>query len=391
MSIIKLIPVGLSDIPALEHWFEEMASKGLHLEDCLQWIAYFKPGPPAQVRYRLEPIDKFQVSPTPEQEQLELYKESGWHYVNTVWRCYYAFVADDPSAPELHTDPKIQSMTLTRLINRTSASTLRFFFSSFLPAVFYLFSLSVFPVFWAAALYLRPTLFVLSVFLAPIPFFVLLHRLIGLRRLQRQLEQGIAPEYKPGKPWFPLLFKVHLALSLVVFLLWGWGYINNWEKDGKLEELVPFPLLTLQQVEQDENLKLEPMHHVKAMHVTIGSFVEHTWYDLAPESYTVHQINYDVGDLKIEWFDLLIPSTAQPITQDLFILKTAPEYQDKRFSTTWTVTPISHSDTDLILSAAKEDGWLVCAAKGDKVVLVEYTGTQNISSCLDSLVAMVTQ
>lgn len=391
MSVMKLLPVGLNDIPALEHWFEEMAAKGLHLEDCLQWIAYFKPGSPAKVRYRLEPIDKFQVSPKPKQEQIDLYEESGWHYVNTVWRCYYAFVADDPSAPELHTDPKIQSLTLTKLIHRTSATTLRFFCCSFLPAVFYLFSLSVFPVFWAAALYLRPTLFVLSVLLAPVPFFMLLHRLLGLRRAQKQLQQGIPLQYTPSKPWFPLLFKVHLSLSLVVLLLWCWGYINTWEKGGNLDELVPFPLLTLQQVEQDEALELEPMHHVKAMNVTIGSFVEHNWHDLAPESYTVHQVNYDVGNLKIEWFDLLFPSTAQPIARDLFSFKTGPEYQDERYPTHWTAATISHGETDLILSAEKEDGWLVCAAKDDKVVLVEYTGTQEVASCLDELVLMISK
>ena len=131
MSVIKLLPVGLNDIPALEHWFEEMAAKGLHLEDCLQWIAYFKSGPPARVRYRLEPIDKFQISPHPKQAQLDLYEESGWHYVNTVWRFYYAFAATDPDAPELHTDPKIQSMTLTKLIHRVSGTTARFFFLNF--------------------------------------------------------------------------------------------------------------------------------------------------------------------------------------------------------------------------------------------------------------------
>ena len=96
-----------------------MAAKGLHLDKMAKYFAWFDRGEPMEnVRFRLEPVTKEDDWVTPEER--EGFRAMGWEYLDTWERLYRIYRADDPEAPELHTDPKTQALTLDRLIRKTA-------------------------------------------------------------------------------------------------------------------------------------------------------------------------------------------------------------------------------------------------------------------------------
>lgn len=96
-----------------------MAAKGLHLDKMAKYFAWFDRGEPMEnVRFRLEPVTKDDDWMTAEER--EDFHAMGWEYLDTWENLYRIFRADDPAAPELHTDPKTQALTLDRLIRKTA-------------------------------------------------------------------------------------------------------------------------------------------------------------------------------------------------------------------------------------------------------------------------------
>ena len=386
--------MGLNNIPVLELWFEDMAAKDLYLKDCMEWYAVFTPGPPAQVRYRLEPVDKFQYDPHPTQEQKELYAQSGWQYVETVWRFYYAFLATDPQAPELHTDPVTQSYALDRLVRRRGLEVLGPILASLALVCSYFFRIGLSAPFWFTVVNSNFSLLLL-LFLLFLwwPFFYF-WRFWGLFKLRRQLRRGIPFQRKRTTPWLRCVFLVTLVLELAALLLIGYLYLNIWTKDGDLAALVDFPLLTLQQVEQDPDLALEPMREFfpgTPYHGHIGSYVDYHWSDLAPEIYTVYQCADapSSASLTIDYYHLRFSFIAAPLAHDLMERETAPDNRLYAQLSGWTPLELSHPNADLILGAKSSGIWLVCAVRGSRVVLAEYSGTASPQDCLDGIVAMV--
>ena len=111
-----------------------MAAKGLHLDRMSRYFGWFNRGEPmAHVRFRLEPLTKSDDSLTPEERAG--YQEMGWEYLDTWENLYRIFRADDPAAPEFHTDPKTQALTLDRIIRKSAVS--------------WLIVLGIFAMFWA--------------------------------------------------------------------------------------------------------------------------------------------------------------------------------------------------------------------------------------------------
>ncbi len=109
----RLIPVSQYDIAGMETWLEDMAEKGFFLYDLGAFIGRFTKGDPKAVRYRLEPTggDK----DFPEMALYDLYEERGWRYVTTYRKLFHVFMTEDAAAPELHTDPLVQSATLKKI------------------------------------------------------------------------------------------------------------------------------------------------------------------------------------------------------------------------------------------------------------------------------------
>ena len=53
----RIIPFGSGDIPAVQHWLEDMAEKGLFFKECGLLFAKFTRGEPKKMRYRLDFCD----------------------------------------------------------------------------------------------------------------------------------------------------------------------------------------------------------------------------------------------------------------------------------------------------------------------------------------------
>ena len=116
----RIPPCPIHDIPAMESWLEDMAAKGLHLsrDGFFGPTVSFEEGPPRRERFRLEPTTTkgglFSSEYEPDEEAIQLHEQMGW-----TWRArrgqFHIYSSDDPNAPELHTDPQVQAMTIAAL------------------------------------------------------------------------------------------------------------------------------------------------------------------------------------------------------------------------------------------------------------------------------------
>lgn len=116
----RIPPCPAYDIPVMESWLEDMAAKGLHLtkDGFFGPTVSFEEGPPKRERFRLEPTTTkgglFSSEYEPEEEAVQLHHQMGW-----TWRArrgqFHIYSTDDPGAPELHTDPQVQAMTIAAL------------------------------------------------------------------------------------------------------------------------------------------------------------------------------------------------------------------------------------------------------------------------------------
>ena len=117
----RLAPAMGFDTPAVQAWLEDRAAQGQFL-DRYRWLCDFTPGEPKTVRYRLEPLA--QQEKAPDQHRRELFEELGWQYVCTVKESWHIWRCDDPSAPELFTDPETEGDAYVYMLRRGRRTTL---------------------------------------------------------------------------------------------------------------------------------------------------------------------------------------------------------------------------------------------------------------------------
>jgi len=110
---MKLAPISAFDVAAQQAWLEDEAARGNFLLTHNGYWARFEKEEPKTVRYRLEPMRKKEDAP--EWERRELYASLGWDYVCTMGDLFHIWRCDDPSVPELDTDPQMQAAAYTRL------------------------------------------------------------------------------------------------------------------------------------------------------------------------------------------------------------------------------------------------------------------------------------
>ena len=98
------------EMDRFESWLEHMAGKGLFFERAGFWCYTFRRGAPAEARYRLETAGRLGDG-----ERLEYCRALGWELQGPVGERFDLFRCDDPSAPELNTDPVVQGEGLARV------------------------------------------------------------------------------------------------------------------------------------------------------------------------------------------------------------------------------------------------------------------------------------
>ena len=137
----------LRDPIQIQTWLEDLSLEGWRLEKIRGDWGKFRRIPPRRIRYRLEPVGGASGRADEDgQAKDQLYAEMGWQLVGRALsgECRL-YCAENPDAPELHTDPGILEDLWRRLRRRVLASTLVY------PALYlmYLFPL-LRQIFWSA-------------------------------------------------------------------------------------------------------------------------------------------------------------------------------------------------------------------------------------------------
>lgn len=104
----ELRPANQYDVAANETWLEDMARQGYRLVGFTGWNGVFQKTEPFTCRYRMQPLRKKEKEP--DWERRTMYSDLGWVYVTTALNTFHVWRCDDPTVPELDTDPAVQGM-----------------------------------------------------------------------------------------------------------------------------------------------------------------------------------------------------------------------------------------------------------------------------------------
>lgn len=121
-TVYRYPPCPDYDVEATESWLADMAEKGLVLsrDGFFFGFAAFEKTEPVKMRYRLEAAKRGSTTLNeylPPEEARELYESMGWEYVAARGN-FHIYRSADPEAPELHTDPRVQALTLDSVRRR---------------------------------------------------------------------------------------------------------------------------------------------------------------------------------------------------------------------------------------------------------------------------------
>lgn len=255
--IYRIPPCPRFDIAGTESWLEDMAARGFILDkdSFLFDIATFELGEPQSIRYRLEPTGTNGgiLSPDfdPKADAVTLNQEMGWEYRGRRGQ-FHIYACSDPTAPELHTDPRIQAIAMKGLTKYlwsnlfyVIADLILYYFA------FYEYCLMTFGVYIGFGLTGLLLAFILSFPVSHI------RALVQMSRLRRRLRDGIPLEHradhsKHRTPRYILRFlrpAIGIFLFFAVFSRLGQGLTGEnviplAEYDGTcpfstLEELFP--------------------------------------------------------------------------------------------------------------------------------------------------------
>lgn len=246
----RIPPCSKYDIAGMESWLEDMAEKGLYLDrdGLFLGFATFVQDEPDRLRFRLEATDTtgslFSPTHDPEDEVIELHQMMGWHYRGR-WGQFHIYVTDDPDAPELHTDPRVQALTIQALNKFQRAELWGFFWYT---AMMYYIHGSV--LFSLTAIWgLGKTLLLLGFLLSfPVVKLIGLIRMMGLKR---QLKKGIPmthrSDWQRGKwvIWGGRMARWTAGIYLVLTLLSLWSLDVTGDNAVKMEDWTdPLPFAT---------------------------------------------------------------------------------------------------------------------------------------------------
>lgn len=402
----KFTPVSMYDAQGLESWLEDMAKQGLFLKKFGTVWCVFERGPARPLRYRVEPVreqdgdDLLGRSP-----MKELYQDFGWSYVTSIGNSMFIFSTEDENAPELHTDPELQSGLWKKLYRQARRS---FRFQLFLLAIIIA---ALCAQLWNGGFILSLITSTTSIMLLCLP--LLLFQLPGdwaelqkLALMVEQLEAGVPLDHRTFYPRRNRKEVVSLVLAVVLLLgMFTVQYVLPFTGGGirPLSDQTAFPALTLAQLEgqelEDRGYTGEKIVDGETITVNYSNFSERNHYLLCWNQWDVVQSGTirpdDWHRLEIQWYDLPLTFLSAPLAQELLsdamglksnVWWTSPE----EGGVVWTVDYFTHFD-DRFLAVAREDrGFQIAAvSRGGKAAIVKYTGNGDLADHLDEIMAMV--
>ena len=404
-TVWKVTPVSLYDLAGLEGWLEEMACRGLFPN----WVgsnfsSFSRTGTPG-ARFRLESADGKE---RPEEDRLELYRESGWEYADSVFlKLYFLYYTADPAAPELHTDPVTQGYSLDALAREVKKQRRSYRVSQWL--VLAILALGI-----VLPLALRPQRAALllldytGLMLFLLAGFVWCWRssertFRQLLDLHRRLENGI-----PLKPravrltrWqrFQRLMALPMALLVAGALVADW-----WMKQPLPLGEFSRPYTALGELERVPLTDFMEIYGPGSRHEEDNS-VKRGFSLLSPVSYTVEQTMYGLEEgarpgalsplggpeyryvchLEASYYDLTVPALAK-------IIARARLAELEAVNLRWTYEERAYPGLDfVILGRNNQDEIWQCAAlgRGGRVAVFHYGGRERLEEHLPLLAKVV--
>ena len=253
--IRKFTPVSMYDAQGLESWLEDMAKQGLFLKKFGAVWCVFERGPAQALRYRVEPVREQDCGDFLGRSPMkELYQDFGWSYTASIGNSMFIFSTEDENAPELHTDPELQSGLWKKLYRQARRS---FRFQLLLTVIL------------AAALcaQLWNGGFIHSLITSTTPIMLLclpllLFQLPGdwaelqkLALMVKQLEAGVPLDHRTFYPKRNRREAASLVLAVILLLgMFAVQYILPFTGGGirPLADQTAFPALTLEELEGQE-------------------------------------------------------------------------------------------------------------------------------------------
>lgn len=394
-EIKRAMPCSLYDIPGIQNWLDEMALQGLFLNR-ISWEndrAYFLPGEPRPVRYRLDPVGK-----TPrDKERIAFYAQAGWEFVDVMLGHFYIFSCGDPSVPELHSDPQTLSYALGKLFRRQRKTDLlwllllTFSFAGLSLAIWK--SLLRDLILWECPYGPLVYLLLLGLTLAFLVFVLLRRR--RTRAILETLNLGLT--LKPERRWNRPSFKtIYLLVLLPIYFLLG---LSRSVSSAELYALdaVPYacPWPSPVQMEKSGPNRLgehEPL---------LEGYVQHNSSYLAPEQELISFNQLSAGEDfpyhltgTVRYIRTRSPGLAQvifPLERDsqLNSLEALADYPPAHLRLTGLTPFVSrdHPALDRLETARytryRQEGWVFAALRGDEVLVVNYTGCARLEPCLE--------
>lgn len=372
----RIPPCSKYDIAGMESWLEDMAAKGLFLDrdGLFLGFATFVRNEPETLRFRLAATDTtgglFSSTNDPEDDVIQLHRQMGWDYRGR-WGQFHIYAADDPDAPELHTDPRVQALTIQAL-NKFQRSDL--FGILLYTLMMYLFHGSM--VFSLTALWsLGKTLLTLGFLLS---FLVRkLANLVKMVRLKRQLKRGVPMSHRSDwrkrswRRYAVLAAEWALGLYLAFSLLALTGESITQENRVPLEDWnEPFPFATVADIfpegeitEQSYLLKSDLIHWSNWIATDNYDYTESCQVRLPDGTFVMGYIQVWYYDTRFDWF-------AQGLAREL-AQQFGGTFVDRLFTGRDVPTPLEGLDADYaVWYEYYGNGMILC--RGGTVLRIHY-------------------
>ena len=253
--IRKFTPVSMYDAQGLESWLEDMAKQGLFLKKFGAVWCVFERGPAQALRYRVEPVREQDCGDFLGRSPMkELYQDFGWSYTASIGNSMFIFSTEDENAPELHTDPELQSGLWKKLYRQARRS---FRFQLLLTVIL---AAALCAQLWNGGLIhsLIPSTTPIMLLCLPLLLFQLPGDWAELQKLAlmvKQLEAGVPLDHRTFYPKRNRREAASLVLAVILLLgMFAVQYILPFTGGGirPLADQTAFPALTLEELEGQE-------------------------------------------------------------------------------------------------------------------------------------------
>ena len=403
--------VDAKDIARTESWLEDMAAQGLFFHSFSRWsilapgplwiVLFQKDAPRPERRYRLCPARPQEAEPT--QETLELYAQSGWQFLRfwgTSCVSYYLFYTDDPNALEPYTDPDSLYEAL-RPPKKDLTNDL------FLGAIF-----MATAIFISVQNILDEKLALLPNWVVAAAAWLIIARwaldLVGngldwltVRALRRNIRATGTVRPSPPSPlsaagWLlstlgSLVQTGFLAMVLLMLL-----QLVRMDQDLPLERFDPdFDLLTLAEMEGDDSWTLEPDLEVADQLLRFNTADVYQDPSLGVQTwYRVRQAGWGSSgdsDMELNYYIAGDPQAARELLTSLVQDLQSPDgelisYLPDQLPFQRETVP----GAEEFLVRREGENWDVAALEGDRVLVLRYGGTLDLTEWYGDIAAMLT-